>query len=428
MANLGNAWHIPNNPEPRGRAGMREPVGAIVPGMAVTIITGNQFQGAGNPGNQLQTGSALFFKRTADANWTSLPLIFLRMRDNNKYYKADIPADTFQADDVVQYYLRIPYDDHGATFLHANGDTSATTANEATAQARSFTFRVENSAVKGQWGGVVGFPQRGRSRACAAKRSRLDVGPARQPRGLAGRSGVHAFRLEPKRRKYHEHSQPKLDNGTKVNLFCSGHTFLPDGRLLVVGGHRRDSDGLNQATLYDWTTNTWTPTAPMTTPSGEEVRRWYPTATTLPNGNILVLSGSYIDPMREPGKQVVVADLLQIWENGTWKTIRKNGWQPAQLYRFASLPSHARRFRWQGFHVGHQRSHFTIEHRAAWSVDGGWSPRGGNARLLPGGNVRRRQSDLYWRGQQRRHAHAEQTRLKSSISERIRASGARSNR
>jgi hypothetical protein len=77
MANLGNAWHIPGNPEPAGRAGMRNPVGAIVPGTAVTIITGNQFRGAGNPGNQLQTGSALFFKRAADATWALLPLIFL---------------------------------------------------------------------------------------------------------------------------------------------------------------------------------------------------------------------------------------------------------------------------------------------------------------------------------------------------------------
>ena len=62
MANLGNVWHIPNNPEPRGRGGMRDPVGAIVAGTAVTIITGNQFQGGGNPGNQLQTGSALFLR------------------------------------------------------------------------------------------------------------------------------------------------------------------------------------------------------------------------------------------------------------------------------------------------------------------------------------------------------------------------------
>ncbi len=73
--------------------------------------------------------------------------------------------------------------------------------------------------------------------------------------------------LEPSKPEISEsHLSQSWQMGHKVNLFCSGHAFLPDGRLLVVGGHRRDSDGLNQATLYDWTTNTWTPTAPMTTP------------------------------------------------------------------------------------------------------------------------------------------------------------------
>ena len=32
MPNLGNAWHLPANPEPRGRGGMRDPVGAVVAG------------------------------------------------------------------------------------------------------------------------------------------------------------------------------------------------------------------------------------------------------------------------------------------------------------------------------------------------------------------------------------------------------------
>ena len=47
MANLGNAWHIPGNPEPRGRGAMRDPVGAIVPGTTITIFSGNQFRGPG---------------------------------------------------------------------------------------------------------------------------------------------------------------------------------------------------------------------------------------------------------------------------------------------------------------------------------------------------------------------------------------------
>ena len=134
MPHLGNAWHIPNNPEPRGQGGMRDPIGALVPGMDVTIFSGNQFRGpGGNPGNQLQDGSSVFFKRTADLNWTELPMKFYRTSNNNKYYSATIRADissTFQVGDVVQYYLRITYDDHDTTFLRATGNTSTPTDND----------------------------------------------------------------------------------------------------------------------------------------------------------------------------------------------------------------------------------------------------------------------------------------------------------
>ena len=85
--------------------------------------------------------------------------------------------------------------------------------------------------------------------------------------------------------------QPTLDDAkTNANLFCSGHAFLPDGRLLVAGGHLADSHGLNQVSIYDPAANTWTPSAVMNN------GRWYPTAITLPDGSVLVLSGSYFDP------------------------------------------------------------------------------------------------------------------------------------
>jgi galactose oxidase len=310
MANLGNAWHIPDNPEPPGRAGMRDPIGAIVPGTAVTIITGNQFQGAGNPGNQLQTGSALFFKRAADANWTELPLIFLRTLNNNKYYAATIPAGTFQTGDGVQYYLRIPYDDHDTTFLRAQGDASATTADEAAARATPFTFPVENSAVKGQWGPVFTLPNVA-IHAHVLPNGRVLMWGRRD--NLNDSLDVHEctpFVWNPEDGKTTNTPQPTLADGTKVNLFCSGHAFLPDGRLLVVGGHLEDSDGLNQATLYDPANNRWTPTALM------NKGRWYPTATTLPDGSVLVLAGSYKD------KGKIVHNMVpQVWKNGAWTPI-----------------------------------------------------------------------------------------------------------
>jgi hypothetical protein len=71
-----------------------------------------------------------------------------------------------------------------------------------------------------------------------------------------------------------------------TNIFCSGQVTLADGRALVVGGHEADFVGLRDANAFDPTTLTWRPVARMAFP------RWYPTAMTLPDGRVLVVSGS----------------------------------------------------------------------------------------------------------------------------------------
>src|SRR6478672_3220936 len=53
--------------------------------------------------------------------------------------------------------------------------------------------------------------------------------------------------------------QPKRADGSTVNLFCAGHAYLPDGRLLVAGGHLTDGNGIDYAGTYDHAGNTWTP-------------------------------------------------------------------------------------------------------------------------------------------------------------------------
>ncbi|MGH8906410.1 MAG: galactose oxidase-like domain-containing protein [Egibacteraceae bacterium] len=102
--------------------------------------------------------------------------------------------------------------------------------------------------------------------------------------------------------------QPTLADGTTVNLFCAGHAFLPDGRLLVAGGHRIDGDGLDQASIYDWRTNTWTAIPVM------NERRWYPTATALADGTVLVSSGSYLN-----NGTFIINDVPQIWDGDQWR-------------------------------------------------------------------------------------------------------------
>ena len=339
MANLGNVWHIPGNPEPRGFAGMRHPGGAIVQRARVTICSGNQFQGAGNPGNQLQDGSALFVKRAADATWQPQPMTFHGTVGNNKYYTATLPTASFQTGDVVQYYLRIAYDDHDTTFVHRDGAASATTESETAARAAPFTFTIQDAALKGRWGEVIGLPNVGIHASVLPDGRVLMWGRRDNPTDSLDVHECTPFVWNPVNGAVTRTPSPRRADGTKVNLFCSGHAFLPDGRLLVVGGHLFDGDGLSQACIYDWRTNSWTATAPMTTPAGEEVRRWYPTATTLPDGTVLVMSGSYFDPTQPPGKQTIVADLLQVWDDGAWKIIDKADGTPLN---FIGLPLYPR--------------------------------------------------------------------------------------
>ncbi|HXO38002.1 MAG TPA: carboxypeptidase regulatory-like domain-containing protein, partial [Candidatus Acidoferrum sp.] len=68
-------------------------------------------------------------------------------------------------------------------------------------------------------------------------------------------------------------------------LFCAGHTTLADGRVFLAGGHVADYVGYAHAVIFDPATNGFTTLPDMNAP------RWYPTTTTLPNGDVLVVSG-----------------------------------------------------------------------------------------------------------------------------------------
>jgi hypothetical protein len=90
-------------------------------------------------------------------------------------------------------------------------------------------------------------------------------------------------------------------------LFCSGHTFMGDGRLLVTGGHITEHHGLPDANIFDPVSETWTRVTPMSR------GRWYPTSTTLPNGDVLTLGGR-----DQAGAQV---DLPEVWSGDEWRRL-----------------------------------------------------------------------------------------------------------
>lgn len=85
---------------------------------------------------------------------------------------------------------------------------------------------------------------------------------------------------------------------SNTNLFCSGHSFLPDGRLFVAGGHKRplacnnaggEGYGDKELNVFDFKTKQWSSAEPM--PNG----RWYPFNLTLASGETIVVSGSYLN-------------------------------------------------------------------------------------------------------------------------------------
>jgi hypothetical protein len=137
-ADLGNAWHVPGNYEPQG-AYMRNPRNPYA-NNAVYFYNGNQFQGAGNPGDQ--SGGNLYYRLKGDVAWTPAALAFDIEAENNKYWKANIPADTFVATNEVEYYFLVTYSDHDNTWLGTtnSGATSTPFADEADAQSNPFSF------------------------------------------------------------------------------------------------------------------------------------------------------------------------------------------------------------------------------------------------------------------------------------------------
>jgi hypothetical protein len=82
------------------------------------------------------------------------------------------------------------------------------------------------------------------------------------------------------------------------SLFCAGHSFLSDGRLLVVGG---GGDGTGPRHNHGWIfdpalgVESWTRTAGDGTPGNGDMAyyRWYPTLVTMGDepGRVLVVSG-----------------------------------------------------------------------------------------------------------------------------------------
>ena len=75
-------------------------------------------------------------------------------------------------------------------------------------------------------------------------------------------------------------------------LFCSGHSLLPDGRLLTIGGILRPTPlgqpqlGVKDTSIFNSSTSTWSKAADM------KMARYYPSSVPLANGDVLAVAGT----------------------------------------------------------------------------------------------------------------------------------------
>ena len=99
------------------------------------------------------------------------------------------------------------------------------------------------------------------------------------------------------------------------NIFCGGHAQLPDGRLLVGGGHvdpnhqgLEDGQGVH---VYDANAASGWSEGPRM-----GVNRWYPAVTTMPDGRMLIAGGSRTNPARVPSKDNA--------RDGYWNSFNNN--------------------------------------------------------------------------------------------------------
>ncbi len=107
--------------------------------------------------------------------------------------------------------------------------------------------------------------------------------------------------------------------GLTANLFCSGHSFLPNGTLLAVGGGGGGSGAPSsqEGWKFDPATETWQKTA-----ANMNYKRWYPTVVTLgdESGRVLIASGLTGGSPAVPPQMEIYSDLT-----GTYSLVSGSG-------------------------------------------------------------------------------------------------------
>lgn len=143
--------------------------------------------------------------------------------------------------------------------------------NEATSLAAEFTTIAADSSTQGQWTGVINWP------LSAVHATLLYTGEVLI--WDAWESIITKAKL------WNPSSQAFREVPVSTQIFCSAHTILSDGRILIVGGHHTANAGIKTVTIFNPATNQWSQGTPM------QVARWYPGLHRLADDTALITGG-----------------------------------------------------------------------------------------------------------------------------------------
>lgn len=180
-------------------------------------------------------------------------------------------------------------------------------------------------SAAGQWSGPVSLPVVAIHMQLLPDGKVLAWGKPETP-PIDGRAPVRLFDPSAGQLAFQEVANPFVD------VYCSGHAYLADGRVLAVGGHIRDFVGSDATTMFDHRSASWVNGPRMS------AGRWYPTVTTLANGDVLAVSG-------DVDTTVGVNRLPQVFEaaTGRWRDL-SNAQLAMPLYPWMHLAPNGKVF------------------------------------------------------------------------------------
>lgn len=161
-------------------------------------------------------------------------------------------------------------------------------------------LRLEESTTAGQFGPVINWPIIAIHTILTPQGSLLSYGT-----DAAGKQGSQfIYDVWNPEKAVAADAHNTLPNTTSTDIFCSAQIILPEtGDILISGGDARPlgakNKGINDVTIFDSITQNLSK-SPLTMLKA----RWYPTATTLPSGQILLQGGTDFE-----GNNVTIPEL-----------------------------------------------------------------------------------------------------------------------